>query len=304
MPGNSPRVSPAGASPATTTAATPYDGSITGREVSMRFDTPQLFVFLAIAVAAIVAGLWLSRRAQRAPAMLLVTLGFGAIAALAAWHLKGGFGPELLWFRAPTFYVAAALLLAGAIGWFVRPIAGPRARLIRFGVPAAAIGLLGLVAIYLRVDGHSMPLAMLMPTRDAPAPDLTWFDASGRVHRLADLRGKVVLVNFWATWCAPCRKEMPLLSRMQREHEQDGLVVVYISLEEPQVLDAFLARNSFEGVKGRLDRAAEFYDAGKFYPLSYLIARDGRVAERWSGRPDERWLAATIQAALVTPARG
>ncbi len=94
---------------------------------------------------------------------------------------------------------------------------------------------------------------------------------------------------------------MPLLSSMQREHADDGLVVLYVSLEEPEVLESFLATNRFDGVQGRLDRAADYYDAGKFYPLSYLIGRDGRVMQRWSGRPQESWLRAEITRALHDP---
>ena len=108
-------------------------------------------------------------------------------------------------------------------------------------------------------------------------------------------------VNAWATWCTPCRREMPLLSSMQREHADDGLVVLYVSLEDPQVLDSFLATHRFDGVQGRLDRAADYYDAGKFYPLSYLISRDGRVTQRWSGRPQEDWLRTEVARALRDP---
>ncbi len=70
------------------------------------------------------------------------------------------------------------------------------------------------------------------------------------------------------------------------------------SLEEPVVLDRFLAIHSFDGAHDRLQHAADFYDAGKYYPLSYLIGRAGQVEERWSGRPNENWLDDAIRAAL------
>lgn len=89
-----------------------------------------------------------------------------------------------------------------------------------------------------------------------------------------------------------------MLSKLQREHANQGLVVLYVSLEDPDVLAPFLAANHFDGIQGRLDRAATFYGAGKFYPLSYLISRDGRVAQRWSGRPREDWLTAQLAANL------
>jgi len=89
-----------------------------------------------------------------------------------------------------------------------------------------------------------------------------------------------------------------MLSKLQREHADEGLVVLYVSLEDPEVLAPFLAANRFDGIQGRLDHAAEYYDAGKFYPLSYLVTRDGRVAHRWSGRPREDWLSKQIAAQL------
>jgi hypothetical protein len=74
--------------------------------------------------------------------------------------------------------------------------------------------------------------------------------------------------------------------------------VLYVSLEDPDVLAPFLARNRFDGIEARLVKAADFYEAGKFYPLSYLIGRDGHVAQRWSGRPREEWLAERIRELL------
>jgi thiol-disulfide isomerase/thioredoxin len=236
----------------------------------------------------------LLRRRWPAAAWIPLIGGYGLLAVLALGHLGGRFGAAQLWFRAPTFYLSVPILLAGAAWWVMRPAS----RWVRLGIPGilliAGIAMLTL----LRLHGASAPLAMLMPTMSEPAPDFAWRDASGRAHRLSDYQGKVVLINFWATWCTPCRREMPLLSSLQRRFGDDGFVVVYLSLEEPQVLDAFLAKSDFAGVHGRLSGAPAFYGAGKFYPLSYLIDREGRVEERWSGRPSEHWLESVIRAEL------
>jgi thiol-disulfide isomerase/thioredoxin len=186
------------------------------------------------------------------------------------------------------------VLVAAGVWWLRRP-ARPA---LRFGLPAAAFACIAIVALVARFDGRSAPLALLLPTLAEPAPALSYFDTDGRKQTLAAMQGKVVLINFWATWCTPCRREMPMLSKLQREHAEQGLVVLYVSLEEPGVLTPFLAANRFDGVQGRLDHAAEYYGAGKIYPLSYLISREGRVAQRWSGRPREDWLTAQIAAQL------
>jgi cytochrome c biogenesis protein CcmG/thiol:disulfide interchange protein DsbE len=262
---------------------------------AMPVQAPQLLMIVAGAAVMLSFGIVLLRAGRfRALAWLLFSLGLGSLAILMLTQLTGRLGPEQLWFRAPTFYIAAVLLVSAAVWWLRRP--APPA--LRFGLPAAALGCLGLAVLVGRLDGHSTPLAMLLPTLDAPAPALSYFDASGRKRTLAELQGQVVLLNFWATWCVPCRREMPMLSKLQREHADQGLVVLYVSLEEPEVLAPFLAANRFDGIHGRLDHAADYYGAGKFYPLSFLISRDGRVAHRWSGRPREDWLTAQVAAQL------
>ncbi len=262
---------------------------------AMRIDASQLLLLVAIATGA-VAGSVALLRTGRLPA--LAWLGFagalGLLALLMLLQLTGRLGPEQLWFRAPTFYIAAAVLACAGTWWLRRPAR----RALRFGLPATLLGGLTVAVIAGRLDGHSVPLAMLLPTLDARAPELSYVDSDGRQRTLAELQGKVVLLNFWATWCVPCRREMPMLSKMQREHAGQGLVVLYVSLEEPEVLRPFLAANRFDGIHGRLSHAAEYYDAGKFYPLSFLISRDGRVAHRWSGRPREEWLSTQIAAQL------
>jgi cytochrome c biogenesis protein CcmG, thiol:disulfide interchange protein DsbE len=270
----------------------------------MAVATTTLFMFLACAIATGIAGAWLVARSTRVrdtratplrgvgwALFLLATAGIGT---LALAHLSGRFGAAQLWFRAPTFHLSALALISAATWWFAQPTP----RLLRIGLPAVAAGVLALGLVALRLHGTATPIAMLMPTMNAAAPELTWYDETGNVRSLAELQGKVVLLNFWATWCAPCRKEMPLLARMQREHAEQDFVVLYISLEDQPVLDRFLAVNRFDGTHGRLQRAADFYDAGKYYPLSYLIGRGGQVEERWSGRPNEKWLDTAIRAAL------
>jgi thiol-disulfide isomerase/thioredoxin len=249
--------------------------------------TLQLASLLAAAFVATALGLRLRRP-------VVAIAGFAIAGFVAFGHLSGRFGLEQVWFRAPTFYVAALLVLLGAIWWLRRPL--PLAR--RVG-PVAGIFVLGGAALaFMLFNGRGAPPAMLMPTFNQVAPDFTYVDAAGAARRLSELKGDVVLINFWATWCAPCRREMPLLAKMQREYEPQRFRVLYLSLEDTQVLDAFLKAHHFDGIQGRIDAAPPFYDAGKYYPLSYLVSRDGQVVERWSGRPGEGWLSEAIERQL------
>jgi thiol-disulfide isomerase/thioredoxin len=258
--------------------------------------TPWIFGVLAIALLAIVLGArFIARTARlRGVGGVLLVAGFGAVGIVALWHLTARFGPELVWFRAPTFYAAMVILVVGLLWWLQLPFS--RAR--RIGTVAGFGALAGAFLLLTLGNGRGMPPSMLMPTMNRAAPDFIYLDSTGRERRFSELQGNLVLINFWATWCAPCRHEMPLLAKLQREYEPQRFRVLYLSLEDPQVLDAFLARNHFDGIQGRLAAAPPFYDAGKFYPLSYLVGRNGQVIARWSGRPGEAWLDQRIRANL------
>ena len=75
----------------------------------------------------------------------------------------------------------------------------------------------------------------LAPTEPKPVPELTFFDGAGNEVSLADFRGEVVVLNLWATWCAPCRREMPSLDRLQAHFGGDGLEVIALSLDRGDV---------------------------------------------------------------------
>ena len=73
------------------------------------------------------------------------------------------------------------------------------------------------------------------PTEPKPVPDLTFLDAAGDEVSLADFEGELVVLNLWATWCAPCRREMPSLDRLQARFGDDGLEVIALSLDRGDV---------------------------------------------------------------------
>jgi thiol-disulfide isomerase/thioredoxin len=94
-----------------------------------------------------------------------------------------------------------------------------------------------------------------------PAPDLPFFTADGRERRLAELRGRGVVVNFWATWCAPCVEEMPALDRLRRQLSEQGVDVLALS-------------SDFGGAKS----VQRFYEINEIRHLEVLVDPKGLLA--------------------------
>jgi cytochrome c-type biogenesis protein len=134
-----------------------------------------------------------------------------------------------------------------------------------------------------------------------PAPELTLKDLDGKDVTLSEYKGKVVLVNFWATWCEPCRIEIPWLIEMQQQYGPKGFVILGIALDEEgkSVVAPFVAKERFD-VNGQPlpmsykilignDDAADKFGGLFGYPTSILISRDGKQIKRVTGMisPDE-----------------
>ena len=120
----------------------------------------------------------------------------------------------------------------------------------------------------------------------APAPGFSLADLDGNPLRLADLRGRPVIVNFWASWCGPCVEEFPLLQRALDEHHADGLAVVGIVFDDrSEAARAFLQRMGTAWPAAMDPNAAVASAYGVAAPpASFFIDRQGRVAGRQFGQ--------------------
>jgi len=133
------------------------------------------------------------------------------------------------------------------------------------------------------------------------APDFALKSLDGRTVRLSDLRGKVVLLNFWATWCAGCRVEMPRLVEEYRRHHAGGLEIVGISMDDASddVVARFAKSKNVNYTIARGDAAvASAYGGVQFLPQSFVINRRGAIVKTISGPPDERELDRLIRSLL------
>jgi len=125
-----------------------------------------------------------------------------------------------------------------------------------------------------------------IPGHRAPAPAFTLTDINGITDSLARYRGKVVLLNFWATWCPPCREEMPSLQTLYQSLVKEGLVVVAIAADRGNkkgIID-FATKLALE-FPVLLDPDGDVRNAYEVMglPMSYLIGRDGKISARKIG---------------------
>jgi thiol-disulfide isomerase/thioredoxin len=130
--------------------------------------------------------------------------------------------------------------------------------------------------------------AELGPWTGGPTPALELGDLQGRVHRLSDYRGKVVLVNFWATWCEPCREEMPSIERLRQSLVGEPFAVLAVNLAEPvSRIERFLAGVPV-GFPVLLDRDTQTARSWKarILPATYLVDASGRIRYRHYGELD------------------
>jgi thiol-disulfide isomerase/thioredoxin len=135
-------------------------------------------------------------------------------------------------------------------------------------------------------------LAQALQPMDPPAaaPDIRFVDAEGRTHHLSEFRGHGMVLNFWATWCAPCVAEMPSLAALSRTLAPADIAVLPLSSDHggAVAVQAFFARHAIAGLPVLLDpqgAAARTFGA-EGIPTSVIIDKQGRAQARLEGSAD------------------
>lgn len=118
------------------------------------------------------------------------------------------------------------------------------------------------------------------PEEGMPAPALAGHSFGGEAFDLGNWRGKVVVLNFWASWCGPCRDEMPLLDALQREYRERGVMVLGLSADDRHDRkDALAASQGVAYMTGMLaETSANGFGNPQLLPLTYIIDRTGTVS--------------------------
>lgn len=155
----------------------------------------------------------------------------------------------------------------------------------------AFVLLLGLVWIYLSADETNAPFAgtIAAPQAGFLAPDFSLPTTDGKTIRLSDLRGQAVLVNLWATWCPPCRAEMPAIEKVYNEYKDDGFVVLAVDMTYQDTASAvppFVQKYNLT-FPILLDESAVVGRAYQLHslPSSFFITREGIINEVVIGGP-------------------
>jgi len=147
-------------------------------------------------------------------------------------------------------------------------------------------------------DHFATALGIQRPKEQVEAPDVVGTDPDGNTIRLGDFRGKVVFLNFWATWCIPCRLEMPAMERLYREFKARGFVVLAVNVQEgPLAVQAFVRelKLTFPIVLDPKGTTTMAY-AVRGLPATYLIDRDqvivGRAigAREWDSKDGQAYI--------------
>lgn len=133
--------------------------------------------------------------------------------------------------------------------------------------------------------GFSVSRFLSVPPVAAPAAttDFALRDLAGKTHSLASWHGKVVLLNFWATWCPPCRREIPLFIDLQRRYQKQGLQIVGISIDNPEAVARYWQEMKINyplliADETTYELMAAYGNRQGGLPYSVLITADGQIA--------------------------
>jgi peroxiredoxin len=138
--------------------------------------------------------------------------------------------------------------------------------------------------------------------RGRRAPNFNLIDLQGNRVSLADYRGKAVLINFWATWCGPCKVELPWLVAFRKQYAWQGFEILGIDVDSPQDREKVQPFSRRIGLDYPVlfgdDAVSRAYDCCQFLPTSYYIGRDGRIVEEAAGVGSREQIEANIRKAL------
>jgi peroxiredoxin len=166
--------------------------------------------------------------------------------------------------------------------------------------PAIAVLVLAAIAAVAAKKNDPLPAAKAKAEGMVgnPAPEFSLPDSAGQTVRLADLRGKIVVLAFWATWRPPCRAEMPGLTRLQKQLAPEGVAVIPIANDDPAQARQFPARKKLDALSlfDNGHTVSSLYGANVL-PRTFVLDRNGIVVQTHLGKMSESDVRQSVQAA-------
>lgn len=168
-------------------------------------------------------------------------------------------------------------------------------------ITIACLGLL--ISLGLAVRHFSVNSGNNATINTAPLFTASLIDAQGIKQNLTQYKGKIIVLNFWATWCPPCREEMPELSQLYQEYQNKNVVVLGIAIDELALVKDFLLSSPmnypiFIADNESMELGTELGNDKGVLPYTVIINADGNVIDTFFGRISKPLLETTIQASL------
>ncbi len=166
-----------------------------------------------------------------------------------------------------------------------------------------AVIVAGMIYFGFHLARRPLPEAPAILSKSTPAPDFNLESLDGRNMRLSDFRGKAVLLNFWATWCAPCKIEMPWFVDLQKEYGPQGLQIVGVAMDDSSKEDiAKFAKDmgvNYPVLIGK-EAVGDEYGGVPALPESFFIGRNGKIVDKIIGLKGKSEIEDSIKKALDT----
>ncbi len=159
--------------------------------------------------------------------------------------------------------------------------------------------------LYLVAFVAGLGIFLSVPARAETAPDWSLTDLDGKAIKLSDFKGKVVILNFWATWCPPCRAEIPDFIDLQKQYQGKGVEIIGLSVDSdpPAQVAKFVTKASINyPIVMSTEDLAQKYGVTEGIPVTCIIGPDGAIADKHLGMVDKAYLEGWVKKLLPADA--